>query len=398
MKIEQSGYSRLVIPVGPVHPAIAEAPLRFVFEVEGEEVKNMDVQIGYNHRGIEFLAQRRTYNQVVYLVERICGICSHSHPFAYVQAVENLLDLEVPRRGRYIRMLIGELERIHSHLLWAGVAGYEIGYDTLLMYTWRDREHVMDLLELLTGNRVNYAMHRIGGARRDIKGEKVNTAKAKLEILKGAVEKYKKIFLSDTRIAERAKGVGVLTKSDAIKLGAVGPNARASGVNEDIRRSDPHAAYDEVEFDVITYDTGDVVAEVVVRLLELEQSIRIIEQGLKNIPKGLIAAPYDEFPDGGEGIGRYEAPRGEVIHYVRSNGTDYPERIRVRAPTMANIPSYRPKLIGCQIADIPIIVASIDPCLTCTDRVTLIDPSGRSRVVDKEELRILAKRKYFGGV
>lgn len=398
MRIEK-GYSRLRIPVGPVHPAIAESPVKFMLDVEGEVVVRVDFEIGYSHRGIEYLSQRRRWDQITYLVERICGICSHSHPFAYVQAVENMLGIEVPDRAKYIRTIIGELERIQSHLLWAGIAAEEIGYETLFMYAWRDREIVNELLELLTGNRVNYAMHRIGGVRRNIRESSIGVAREKLRKLAEANEKLKRIFLKDTRIAERGLGVAALSREDAIKLGAVGPNARSSNVDEDIRRDDPHAAYPYIDWDVITYkrareiaecNEGDVISQVLVRLLEIDESIKIVEQALKDLPKGLMFTPWRM--EEGEGIGRYEAPRGEVFHYVRSDGSDHPIRHKIRAPTLANIPTYIPKLMGVQVADIPIAIASIDPCLCCTDRMCTVTLNGK--MVEWDKIRELCRRKY----
>jgi len=379
----ERGFARLKVPIGPSHPALEE-PARFIFEVEGEKVIDVDYEIGYNHRSIERLCQERPFPKVVYLVERICGICSHAHPLCHVERVEDIADIEVPQRARYIRTIYAELERIHSHMLWAGVAGEEIGYHTLFMYTWREREKVMDLLELLCGNRVMYGCNVIGGVKWNIADEHVSSALSVLSYLDTVADKVTKAVLKDSSIAERGKGIGSLSKEDAIRLGAVGPNARASGVAEDTRVMCKYAAYGDFDFDPQTAEGGDVVAQAIVRLRELKQSIWLCKELFANLPEGPIQVEYDEIP-AGRSVGRVEAPRGELTHYTETNGTNFFERIKIRAPTLANIPSYVPKFLGCQVADIPIIAASIDPCFSCTDRMVIIK-NGRRRIVDKREL------------
>ncbi|MFB6214257.1 MAG: nickel-dependent hydrogenase large subunit, partial [Candidatus Bipolaricaulia bacterium] len=217
------------IPIGPYHP-LQEEPEHYLLTVEEEEVIDVDVQIGYNHRGIEKLSEKKTFNQVPFLVERVCGICSHSHPYAYCLAVEDCGDIEVPERAKYIRTLIGELERIHSHLLWAGLAGHFIGYDTVFMWAWKYREDVLDLLELLTGNRNAYAMMKPGGVQREIKREDLEGARPTLETLREKSEMLYNAILDDPVLKARLEGVGVLPKEDASAFGALGPTSRASGI------------------------------------------------------------------------------------------------------------------------------------------------------------------------
>ncbi|MCK9604084.1 MAG: nickel-dependent hydrogenase large subunit, partial [Candidatus Omnitrophica bacterium] len=245
------------IPIGPQHPALKE-PESFSVALKGERIMGFDIRLGYNHRGIEKACEERTYTQDVYLIERICGICSHSHSTCFVQAVEEIAAVQVPKRALYIRTLIAELERIHSHLLWLGVAGHEIGFDTLLMYTWRDREVVMDILATLTGNRVNYGMNTIGGVRRDISKEQMQEVLKGIDILEERTKYYIEVATEETTIIKRLSGVGVLYYDEAVKLDAVGPTARASGVDRDVRRDDPYAAYAEMNFKVITDDHSDV--------------------------------------------------------------------------------------------------------------------------------------------
>lgn len=376
-----------VIPIGPQHPALLE-PEHFRFEVKGEEIIDVDIRLGYMHRGIERGLQERPYPKGLYLAERICGICSHSHNLCFAQTAERLAEVEVPDRARYIRTVVAELERIHSHLLWAGVAAHEIGFITLFMLFWRDREYVQDLLEMISGNRCYYSICALGGVRRDVKPEYFPKLRRALDVLERATKHYIEVATSDRTILARCENVGVLTKQDARDLCAVGPTARASGVEKDMRRDDPYAAYDEIPFEVVVQPKGDVLARVVVRLREVLESINIIRYALEHMPAGPLRARFKPAIPPNEAVVRVEAPRGELMHFGISNGTDKPERWRVRTPTYANFPSIKPMLVGGTIAEIPIVVASIDPCMCCTDRVTVVDTStGEARVLTLEELR-----------
>ena len=360
------------IPVGPQHPALKE-PMSFSVVLRGEKIIGVDLRLGYNHRGIEKACEERTYIQDVYLVERVCGICSHTHSSCFVQAVEELGKIETPKRALYIRTLIAELERIHSHFLWLGIAGHEIGFDTLLMYSWRDREIVMDILAQITGNRVNYGINTIGGVRRDISPEQAKDVLKGVATLEERTKYYIEIATQESTIIQRLSGVGVLSQEDALKLGAIGPTARASGIKRDIRKDDPYAAYSELSFDVITDTHCDVYGRTVVRLKELLESYKIIRQVLKNLPEGPITVKVPRKIPAGEAVSRCEAPRGEDVHYVKSNGTEKPERVKVRAPTLANIQAVKRMLQDRYLADMPIVVAAIDPCFSCTDRLVTID-------------------------
>lgn len=394
------------IPIGPVHPSLKE-PVTFNFEIYGERIKNVNLAPGDNHRGIEFMGMQRNPIQIIYLAERICGICSASHPFAFCMAVENAAGIEIPERAQYIRVIIAELERIHSHILWAGIAAHELGFDSVLYLTWRAREEVLDLLEYLTGNRINYGIFMIGGVRRDISKEQVPRIRKTLDYYKDIYGKIEDIFLNDPTIALRTKNVGILTKEDALSLCAVGPTARASGVNKDIRQDQPYAAYADLKVKAITPDiltgviNGDVYDRIIVRLLELVQSIQIIEQCLENMPSGEIVAEkklvklLNQLKKAkGEGIGRHEAPRGECIHYVKLNESELPEVWKARAPTYNNLMTWVPMLLGQQIADIPIVIASIDPCIACMDRVTILNKdNGQKSILTKKDLHELSVQK-----
>jgi NADH-quinone oxidoreductase subunit D len=383
------------IPIGPQHPALKE-PESFLISLHGEKITSMSVRLGYNHRGIEKACEERTYIQDLYLIERICGICSHSHSTCFVQAVEEIAGIAVPERAKYIRTLIAELERIHSHLLWLGVAGHEIGFDTLLMYTWRDREIIMDLLATLTGNRVNYGINTFGGTRRDLKPEHKEMILKAADILEERTKYYIELAQSETTLIKRLSGVGVLSYDQARRLGTVGPTARASGIKQDVRKDDPYAAYAKLDFKVITDDHADVYGRTVVRLGELMESYKIIRQLMRQIPDGPIAVKVPRKIPAGEALSRYEAPRGEDLHYVRSNGTEMPDRVKVRAPTLANIQSVSKMLEERYLADMPIVVAAIDPCFSCTDRlIALNDVDSKAKnTVTWETIRLKGIQWY----
>ena len=321
------------IPIGPQHPALKE-PASFSVALKGEKILGVEVRLGYNHRGIEKACEERTYIQDMYIAERICGICSHSHATCFVQCVEEIAGVEVPKRALYIRSLIGELERVHSHFLWLGVAGHEIGFDTLLMYTWRDRELVMDILAELTGNRVNYSVNTIGGVRRDITPAQAKKVLTMVDALEERTQYYIQIASREPTLINRLSGVGTLSREDCLTLDAVGPTARASGVDRDVRRDDPYAAYGELTFDVITDGHCDVYGRTLVRVKELLQSCRMIREIIGKLPEGPISVKAPRRIPAGEAISRYEAPRGEDMHYVKANGSDKPERVKVRAPTL----------------------------------------------------------------
>lgn len=385
----QLSEREFIIPVGPQHPALKE-PANFTFRVDGEYVVDVEPRVGYNHRGIEKAMESRTYIQNLYIAERICGICSNAHQTCYTQNVEEVLGMDIPERAKYIRVLVAELERIHSHLLWLGVAAHEIGFDTLFYYIWRDREVVMDMLEEISGNRVNYAMPTIGGARRDIAADKIPKYLKMLDVLEERTKFYKNICVTERTVLVRADGVGFLSKEDAIRLSAVGPNLRASGVAEDIRADCPYLVYDEIAWNVISYDGGDVLANVLVRVDETFESVNICKYCLEHLPEGPIRikfSPLGKVPEG-EAVSLVEAPRGELVHYIQSRGGDKPYRYKVRAPTLANIPAVCEKLKGGYIADIPIVLAGIDPCFSCTDRMIFVDENKeKSWVMTGEQLR-----------
>ena len=345
-----------IVPIGPYHPALEE-PVHARLITEGEVIKDAEVFVGYNHRGIEKLATERNCIQTLVLVERVCGICSHSHAFTYAMAVEKINGIEVPRRGDYIRVITAELERLHSHFLWLGIACHIIGHDSMFMHIWDEREIIMDLLEKFTGNRVNYAMVTIGGSRRDVSDELRREMLDALDKLKAPLDRITEIALTDKTIALRTKGVGVLKKEDALRLGAIGPHARASGVDVDVRRDAP------------VVDSGDVFARVVVRALECYESIKILRQALENLPEGPINLGNKLVKiKEGQAVARHEAPRGQLSHMVVGDGGLNNHRISVHVPSFKNTPTVPFMLRGNTVADAGLIIASIDPCFSCLDR------------------------------
>jgi len=291
---------------------------------------------------------------------------------AYVLAVEELMELEIPKRAQYIRCLIGELERLHSHMLWLGVLAHEVGFDTIFMYSWKDREIVMDILEKMCGNRVNYAINIFGGVKRDISKDEADDISEKIKTLKERLKYYLEVGEKEPSFTARLKNVGTLTKEQCSALGAVGPVARASGVKVDHRVTDTFSIYDELDVKISTAEEGDVLARYNVRINELLEACNIIEQILQNMPDGEIKVKAPRKVKEGEALSRYEAPRGEDVHYLRANGTMKPDRYKVRAPTLANVPPVLEMLKDAYVADIPVIIASIDPCISCTDRAIAV--------------------------
>ena len=407
MPAETTEKSTYKIPIGPIHPALKE-PVMFEFEVDGERIVDADVYLGHVHRTIEWTGMRRNPVQVLYLAERICGICSYCHPMSFALAVERIAGIEVPERAEYLRVVHAELERICSHTLWAGVAAHEIGFDSVLFLTWQVREKALDLTEYLTGNRITKAITQIGGVRRDITKEMVPKIEETMTFLKENFGKLKKIFLDDKTFKMRSQDTGILTKKEALQLCAVGPTTRASGVKKDVRIDQPYFAFGELDFDYVTPDVltgevnGDVYDRIIVRLLEVKQSIDLIEQCvdiLMGLPEGdIVAEPkiaklLSQLKKiEGDGVGRMEAPRGEVIHYVKMDGNEHPYSWKVRAPTYNNILPWIPMLKGEQIADTPIVAASTDPCMSCTNRVGIVQ-SGKRSVVTNEYLHKLSVEK-----
>ena len=377
---------RFTVPIGPQHPALKE-PGHFEFVVDGEVIQSASVRLGYVHRGIEKAVESRSWVQNLYLLERICGICSHIHATAYCLGVEKLAGVTAPPRAQAIRTVVAELERIHSHLLWLGVAAHEAGFDTLFMYSWRDRETVMDMLETLTGNRVNYSANVLGGVKCDIHPAHEQAIRTGLDFLEERTHHYVDVVTNDALFLRRTQNIAVLTEQQALAGGLTGPTARASGVKRDIRLDAPYLAYAEPPIALTIETDGDLKARFVVRLRELFESYRYIRLLLDALPQSELTARMPRRIKAGETISRVEAPRGELFYFIKSNGTDTPERIHVRTPTLSNISSVTQVVVGQQLADVPMILVGIDPCFSCNDRTTVIGQDGQPDVWDGERLR-----------
>jgi Ni,Fe-hydrogenase III large subunit len=356
------------IPMGPYHPALEE-PYKLDLICEGETVRDAKLHIGFNFRGIEHLAETRNYIQVIALMERVCGICSNIHTLTLCQAMEKLTGQVPPPRAQYIRVIMAELERLHSHVLWAGIAAKLMGFKTMFMTCFELREKVMDVLQAISGNRVNYSMNRIGGVNRDI--DDPAALLIMIDVLeKEMVRKVIPIFTTSSTARSRCADIGVLTNAKAISLGVVGPVARASGVAQDLRRAAPYAAYAEMDFQVPVESAGDVRARLMVRALEIMESCNILRQALTKLPAGELNAGEGKLVFiTGTATSRVEAPRGEVMYSVSwKEGSNKPARVHVRTPTFVNMPAIRSMVQGARLADTPLIQASIDPCYSCTDR------------------------------
>jgi len=381
------------IQAGPYH-RLYEEPEFFKLSVEGEKVVGLEIELGYNHRGIEKLSESKNYNQLIVLTERICGICSTSHSFAYVNAVEELAGFKIPERAKYIRSIVGEMERLQSHLLWLGQVCHIIGYNTIWMWCWKYREPLLEICEKVFGSRQHYAMMRIGGVRRDISEEQGELIKIGIDNLLPKIDMLQKVIEDDRILRMRLKDTGVLPKKEAKEYCVIGPTARASGIDIDVRRDDPYAAYDLVEWEVPIQKEGDVLAKTIVRLAEMRESGKIIIQcveRLKEVDDG-IDIEIKDIPSG-EGIGRHEAPRGEVFHYVRSHGGNVPYRHKVRAPSYMNVPSNAFAVAGGTITDAALTLAAVDPCYSCTERMQAIESGGKE--INSGELIKLSQEKTY---
>jgi len=354
-----------VIPFGPQHPVLPE-PVHLKLSVEDEVISEAMPAFGYVHRGLEKLAEVRDFNQMIYVVERVCGICSVLHAMCYTQGIEEIMGVEVPPRAKFLRVIWSELHRIHSHLLWLGLFADSFGFESLFMQCWRIREKVLDIDEATTGNRIIVSVNIVGGVRRDLSTEQMDRILSDLKEIEEEVRRLESTILTDYMVRKRTVGKGVVTKTQAYELGLVGPTLRASGVAQDMRML-RYAAFDELDFEPVVETDGDCFARSKVRFREVLQSIDLIRQAISKIPEGEINVKVKGRPDG-EAISRVEQPRGEVLYYIKANGTKNLDRLRIRTPTFANVVALVTVLPGMWLSDVPVIVLSIDPCISCTER------------------------------
>lgn len=357
--------NRTVIPFGPQHPVLPE-PIHLDLVLEDEKVVEAIPSIGYVHRGLEALVKKKDFIEYTYVAERICGICSFIHGLGYCQSIEEIMKLEVPERALYLRTMWAEFSRVHSHILWLGLLADAFGFESLFMHSWRIRERILDIMEETTGGRVIFGACKVGGVRKDIDPDTLKRIGTLVVDIEKELREITDVFMNDFTVQTRLVGVGPLTKQEAYSLGAVGPVLRASGVAQDIRKLN-YAAYGSIDFEPIVETAGDSYARCVVRIKEIYQAMDIIRQCIAKMPGGPVEIKVTGNPNG-EYFSRLEQPRGEVIYYVKGNGTKFLDRVRVRTPTFANIPSLLQMMKGCDLADVPILVITIDPCISCTER------------------------------
>jgi len=383
-----------ILNVGPFYPTLEE-PAYFRLYVDGEQIVGSDYRGFFAHRGIEKLTETvMEYNQVPFIAERICGICGFVHSATYCMAVEQAGGIEIPPRARYIRSIMLELERVHSHLLWLGLAAHYLGFDTVLMQAWRIREPVMWLAEEITGNRKTYGMNLVGGVRRDIDAGTAEKILKTLEKIEAEARELIAAAVEDNSLKMRLEKVGVLSKEDARKVCVVGPTARASGVAIDARQDRPYLAYPELDFKIAVQEGCDIWARTLVRAEETFTAISLIRQMIEKMPAGELMAEVGTIPPWREGIAAVEAPRGECCHYVLTGLDNRPYRWRVRASTYPQLQAVPRMLDKMSIADFPIIVGSIDPCFSCTERVISVDAKSKKiRTYAKQELLAMSRRQ-----
>lgn len=356
------------IPVGAQHISLLE-PLHFKFTTENERIVDTAANVFYVHRGIEkACCSKFKFRQVSFVVGRVCGLCSISHTTAYSQVAEKLVKIEVPPRAKYLRILVIELDRIHSHLLCLSHVAENSGFEALFMKSMQYREAFMELLEAVCGNRVQYDFAIVGGVARDLKPEVGRMIMERLNRFKAQLKELLDIYQSNWSLSLKNKGAGAITRQDALRLNVVGPFARAAGLAVDVRNeTEDLLPWKEVGFTIVTGTSGDVYARNLVRLHEIEVSMRIIENVINGLPESALVTETKAFPDG-EAVARIEAPRGELFYYAKGNKTQVLERLKIKAPTFSNISAMVEGFQGSEYGSAPAIIASYDPCLSCTAR------------------------------
>jgi NADH-quinone oxidoreductase subunit D len=359
-----------VLNIGPVHPS-THGVFRFRATLDGEVVVDIEPVFGYLHRGIEKLAEERTYTGVIPLTDRLDYLASMSNNLAYVLAVEKLAGIKVPERAEYIRVILAELQRLASHSVAVGAFFNDCGaYFTPFLYMFREREKIVDLFEMLSGQRLLYNYMRIGGFTQDIPDEFLPALRKLMNALPGFIDEYDRFLKENEILLARSKGVGILPQELAINIGASGPVLRASGVEWDWRKKDPYSIYERFEFDIPTGTISDCYDRYRVRVEEMRQSLRIIRQAMEQIPEGPARSdvPHLVRPPAGEAYARIEAPKGELGFYLVSDTSIAPYRCHIRAPSLINLTALREMVKGWKVQDLIIIFGSIDITMGEVDR------------------------------
>lgn len=353
------------IPLGSQHISLLE-PVRFRFECENEKIIGVDSDVGFVHRGVEKACTTKfKYDAVGYVVARVCGLCAITHSLSYTVAVEKLLAVEVSEKAKYLRLLLLELDRVHSHMLCLSHTCENAGFEAMFMRIMGDRELIMEIQELLTGNRIQFDFVSIGGVNRDLSKEQAKIILEKLQLVKAKVYAYIGEFSSNWSLSLKFKGVGQLSLDDAYRFNAIGPLARASGLSIDVRNEIDYLPYKELGFLMQSQSGGDIHARNMLRLEEILNSVAMCENAIEGLPDGEIQVKAKGKPKG-EAIARFEAPRGELMYYIKGDGKAILERVRIKTPTFASIPAFSEIFLGQEYADAPAILASFDPCLSCT--------------------------------
>ena len=354
------------MPLGPVHVALEE-PVYFHLTVEGETVRHVELTSGHVHRGMEAMAAKRNLIKNVTLTERVCSLCSNSHSYTYCMCVENALGMGIPPRARYLRVLAEEIKRVASHMFNLAIQAHIIGFKSLFMHVMEVREIMQDLKETVYGNRMNLAANCIGGVKYDVNAELLDYVRKTIDKVEPMAEEIREIYATNHLVLTRTNGLGLLPKEDAIALGVVGPVARGSDVHVDVRKDSPYAAYPDLTFNSI-FETGCCVhSRAMVRLHELFESFSLIRQCVERVPDGPCVAEWNKMGTA-EATARTEAPRGEVFYYIRTDGTDIPARLKWRVPSYMNWKALGVMMRDCKVADVALILNSIDPCVSCTER------------------------------
>lgn len=355
------------IPLGPIHVALEE-PMYFKLDLEGEKIKHVEITAGHVHRGMESIASKRNFFQNVVLTERVCSLCSNSHPLTYCMVIENLAGIKVSKRAQALRILAEEIKRVASHLFNVAILAHNVGYASLFMHMMEVREIMQDVKETIYGNRMNISANCIGGVKYSVNLELIDFLEKSITRTENHIKEIIDIFATDKMILRRTSNVGCISAEDVIRYGLVGPVARGSNVPLDVRRDAPYLIYNELDFDVITETGCDVHSRAMVRLRETLESIKIIKQLIHNLPEeGELAVLLPHIP-AGEAMARSEAPRGELFYYVHTDGTDMPLRLKWRVPSYNNWDALSVMMKDCEVADVTLIVNSIDPCVSCTER------------------------------
>ncbi|AHJ13634.1 hydrogenase large subunit [Sulfurospirillum multivorans] len=391
--LRPEGSGIIDVPLGPLH-ITADEPGHFRLFCDGDTIIDADYRLFYQHRGMEKLAENRmNYDQMGYLAERVCGICGYAHAIACIEAAEKAINLEIPARAQAIRVICSEIERLHSHLLNIGLACEVTGNYNAFMHIFRIREYSMKLAELVTGGRKTYGNVVMGGLRRDITGVEIKESLRILQIIETQVDEVWDAVMDDKRQMSRWKGVGILDKQVARDFSPVGPNIRGSGIKRDTRYDHPYDFFKQIQFDVAVVEGGDVFAREMVRYMELKSSVSIIRQCFELMPQTqIIVDPKFHVKPENYALAYVEAPRGENVHWIMQGSAQKVFRWRCRAATYNNWPSLRFQFRGNNLADAALIVCSLDPCYSCTERVTVVDiKSKKSKILTNDDLKNFAR-------